>query len=88
MGMIDNIIIILLIVGAFIAGLRLADHYHYREQKVREYRERLADYRDYARWTGPGGPYVQAPAKETIGQEFMDKLRTHGRAVTRLTKQQ
>lgn len=81
MNIVDNVIILLLIVGSFIAGLKLSGHYYTMLFEERDYQERLREAREYAQWTGPGGPYV---ARKPIGTDFMERLRTNGRAVQKL----
>ena len=80
----DNVIILLLIVGAFIAGLKLAGYYHTKLFEERDYQERLREAREYAQWTGPGGPYV---ARHPINDEFMQRLRTNKRAIQKLNRE-
>ena len=79
----DNLIILSLIAGAFIAGLKLAGHYHRKFDEERSYQERLREARERAPGKGPGGPYV---SRQPISTRFMDKLKTEGRAVQKLEK--
>lgn len=80
---VDNLIILGLIVGSFVFGLKLAGHYYQRFEKERDYQERLREARELAHWKGPGGPYV---SRQPISTGFMDKLKTEGRAVQKLEK--
>ena len=75
--MIDNIIILLLIIGAFIAGMKISDHYN----------RQISDYLDYVlriQAAQQGVGYIARPRRSPISQEFMDKLRKEGRAVQQI----
>ena len=83
MNILDNVIILLLIAGAFIAGKLISDKYHERIESEYEYmiKVRAAD---------RGVGYIAPPARKPqvpIGQLFMDKLKETGRAAQVLTKQ-
>ena len=79
MQILDNIIILLLPVIAFIAGKKLSDSYHASVIDELQYQLRLI-----AAQHGVG--YVQPPPKkQPIGQPFMDKLKTNGRATQRIS---
>ena len=75
MQILDNIIILLLPVVAFIAGKKISDSYH--EMVVSELRYQL---QLLAAQKGVG--YIAPPArrKVPIGQQFMDRLKENGRA--------
>ena len=75
MGILDNIIILTLIVGAFLAGKYISDKYNERIIRHLLWKIRLN-----AAEKGVG--YVAPPVKERmpIGQPFMDKLKENGRA--------
>lgn len=76
--MLIELIILLLIVGAFISGLALAGMYWKR--LINEWRytcKILASER--------GLGYISPPVEKSvlpIGQDFMDKLKENGRAIT------
>lgn len=78
MNILDNVIILLLIVGAFLAGKTISDSYHRRILSEYEYIFRMT-----AAEKGVG--YVAPPAgKVPIGQPFMDRLKENGRATQKL----
>lgn len=80
MQILDSVIILALLVLAFIAGLKLAGHYYTQVIAEIEYASKIL-----AGDKGLG--YIAPPAhKEVvpIGQEFMDRLRTHGHATQAL----
>lgn len=80
MQIIDNILILLLPVLAFIAGKKISDHYHENIIQHLEYQLRLNAARD-------GVGYVAPPVKKKfvpIGQPFMDKLKENGHATQSL----
>ena len=82
--MIDNIIILCLIVGAFIAGKKISDSYHDKVIEYLLYQIRL----NYAE---KGVGYVAPPVKKKhvpIGQDFMDRLKENGRATQTLRSPQ
>ena len=80
MQMIDNSIILLLIVLAFVAGKRIADKYNQRRISELEYQLRL-----YA--AEKGLAYVAPPVEPMpIGKDFMDKLKGYGRATQAIRK--
>lgn len=81
MQIIDNIIILLLPVIAFMAGKKLSDNYHRDIIAQYEYQLRLM-----AAEKGVG--YIAPPQKNYIGQPFMDRLKTYGRATQSLKSQQ
>ena len=76
MQILDNIIILLLPVLAFIAGKRISDRYHADTISWLQYQLRVN-----AAERGVG--YVATPLRKQhspIGQPFMDRLRENGRA--------
>lgn len=78
--MLDNLIILLLIVGAFIAGLALAGMYWKRLVDEWRYTCKILS-------ADKGLGYIAPPQREKvlpIGQDFMDKLRENGRATQAL----
>lgn len=81
MQFLDNLIIILLPVLAFLAGKRMSDNYHASQIEELEFQLRLQA-------ASQGVGYVQPPVRKRapIGQDFMDKLKEHGRATQRLDK--
>jgi len=83
MQIIDNIVILLLIFGAFVLGKRISDSYHEKQIQELEFQLRLA-----AAEKGVG--YVAPPVKKKyvpIGQPFMDKLKENGHATQQLRSQ-
>lgn len=83
MNIIDNIIILLLIISAFISGMKISDRYHREAQQHEEYALRLQNARiqsgDYAAYVAPPGP---------LGQEFETRLKQNGRATQQIGKRQ
>ena len=80
MQIVDNIIILLLPVIAFISGKKISDSYNASVIDHLQYQLRL-----YAAEKGIG--YVAPPARKKyfpIGQPFMDKLKENGRATQTL----
>ena len=80
MKMLDNVIILLLIVGAFLIGRYISDKYN--SQIIDELRYQL---RLLSAQHGTG--YVAPPVKKKIipiGQQFMDKLKENGRAIQKI----
>ena len=76
MQLLDNTIIIILIVMAFLAGKKISDSYH--ERMVNEL---LFQLRLKAAERGVGYvPYPVAKKPDPIGQDFMDRLKETGRA--------
>jgi hypothetical protein len=84
MQILDNLLIVVLIVLAFIAGKKVSDKYNTETVEYLMYLLRLN-----AAEKGVG--FVAAPQikKHTpIGQQFMDTLKTNGRATQKLSQQQ
>ena len=83
MQIVDNIVILLLPVIAFIAGKKLSDYYHEKFESELQYMLRLN-----AAQRGIG--YVAPPVKKRvpIGQPFMDKLKENGRATQQINSPQ
>ncbi len=79
MGLLDNVIILLLIVGSFIAGKTISDKYHDKIISEYQYQQRLS-----AAERGVG--YVAPPARKrtSIGEPFMDRLKNNGKAVQKM----
>jgi len=80
MQIVDNIVILLLIIGAFMFGKHISDTYH--EKQIQEL---IFQLRMYGAEKGVG--YVAPPVKKKfvpIGQPFMDKLKEQGRATQQL----
>ena len=102
MQIIDNLIIVSLIILAFIAGMKIDNHYHEKEDmSVKDALEKQflrlrakADADDPCRPYGT--PQIFRPIPRPTGdfdgdnfpikQEFMDELKTTGRAKTTLRK--
>jgi len=78
MNIVDNIIILALVIGSFVSGMKISDRYHSRIEENQRYYLRLN-----AAEKGVG--YV-APPQTPIGQPFMDRLKTNGRATQRLKR--
>ena len=82
MNILDNVIILVLIVGAYLFGMRTADRYHEKAEAEKNYALRLQQYREISQ---SNASYVAPPAKRVpIGQPFMDKLKSNGRAVAQI----
>ena len=82
MQIIDNLIILSLIVIAFIAGLKVAGHYYSQMVSMHEYTEKIMA-------SEKGFGYIAHPGKHMpIGENFMDRLKTNGRATQVLRKSQ
>ena len=80
MQILDNVIILILIVLAFIAGKLISDRYN---ERIIEYLQYVI--RCYAGEKGVG--FVAFPVKKKsfpIGQPFMDKLKENGHATQTL----
>ena len=79
MQIVDNLIILLLIIGAFIAGLMVAGFYWNRLIAEWKYTCKLL-----SALNGVG--YVAPPTDNTlpIGQEFMNRLKENGHATQAL----
>ena len=80
MQFLDNIIILLLITLAFIAGKKISDRYYKSQIDELDYIVRLQ-----AVEKGVGYVPQQQPKRYIpIGQPFMDKLKENGRAVQKI----
>lgn len=80
MQILDNIIILLLPVLAFIAGKKISDRYNDKIIAELQYELRLRSAKE-------GVGYVAPPVKKQlvpIGQPFMDKLKQNGRATQQI----
>ena len=80
MNIVDNVIILALIMGAFLFGRYIADRYNTQTIDELRYQLRLLSAQH-------GTGYVAPPStrrRVSIGQPFMDKLRETGKAVQRL----
>lgn len=80
MQILDNVIIILLVIAAFLAGKKISDNYHDEQIAELEFQLRLE-----AAQKGVG--YVAPPPKKKfvpIGQDFMDRLKENGHATQTL----
>jgi len=80
MQIIDNIIILLLPVIAFIAGKKISDSYHEKTISELQYQLRLNSAREGVGYVAPPQSKKHVP----IGQPFMDKLKENGRATQQL----
>ena len=88
--MLDNIIILFLVVGAFICGLRLSSYYH---ENAAEHEKYMLQ-QQYARLKADVDaddvmqPYVAPPVKHpfVIPPEFVDNLRRRRAATMRVDK--
>ena len=82
MQILDNILILLLPVLAFVAGKKISDSYHEHEIQELVYQLRL---NAAERGVGYVAPPIRMPKKFVpIGQDFMDKLKEHGHATQAL----
>lgn len=82
--MIYLFLVVAMIGVSFWAGMKTADRYHREAVQHEEYALRLQHARMYS---GDYSAYVAPPQKRKIspiGQPFMDKLKTEGRATTKL----
>ena len=82
MQILDNLIILLLPVLAFLAGKKLSDNYNTAQIRELEFQLRLMAAEKGVGYVAPPQPVRRVP----IGQPFMDKLKEHGRATQRLDK--
>jgi len=83
MQIVDNAIILILIVLAFVAGKRTADSYHKIVIKELRWQLRLNAAKEGVGYVAP--PVDEQPKKRVpIGQLFMDKMRENGRAVQQI----
>ena len=83
MQLLDNVIIPLLIVGAFIAGKVMADRYNERTVAELQYQLRLNAAQHGVGYVAP--PPVRKQKRVPIGQDFMDKLKSQGRATQQIS---
>lgn len=82
MQILDNLIIIILFVVAFYAGKKTSDNYNANVIEELRYIIRLNAAKE-------GVGYVAPPVhrrRNTIGQEFMDKLHQNGKATQQIDK--
>lgn len=102
MNILDNLLILLLIVLSFIAGLRLDNYYHQKANADRKeaLERQFVRLRANADSDDPVKPYgtrcyaPQIPVNyntgdfdgDPIGQQFMDHLKKNGHASTKLRK--
>lgn len=79
MQILDNLIILLLVVLAFVAGLLVAGNYYRQMLAQHQYTEKILA-------ADKGLGYLAPPQKKLvpIGQQFMDKLKETGRATQQL----
>jgi hypothetical protein len=74
MTILEVVILLLLVVLAFGAGLLVAGNYYNKLLSVHEYTEKILA-------ADKGLGYIAPPKRKyVIGQEFMDKLKQNGRA--------
>jgi hypothetical protein len=85
LNILDNFLIIAIHAVCFIAGMKLADKYHREEQRRVDYELRCFNTRLQA---GDYGIYPQPapPKRQYMGQPFVDRLRTNGRAIQQISK--
>ena len=85
MNILDNFLILAIHIACFIAGMRLADKHHRQEQRRVDYELRCFNARMMA---GDYNIYPQpAPSKRyPMGQPFIDRLHTNGRATQQISK--
>lgn len=82
--MVEGILIVIIALGSFATGMIISDHYHEQAAQEKDYALR----KQYARLKAgvdadDTGPYVPPPAKRTLSQEFMTRLRQTGHAIER-----
>lgn len=86
MDIFDMVVVVGLCAACFIAGLRTSDRYHEEESRRVNYEVRLAQARmksnDYAAYVAPPAKRRRMP----IGQPFLDKLKSNGRATQQISK--
>ena len=78
--MLDNLIILLLIVLAFIAGKKTSDSYNHEMIDYLTYQLRLNSAEKTVGYVAP----LQRKKVVPIGQPFMDRLKEHGHATQTL----
>lgn len=81
MQILDNIIILLLLVLAFVAGKKISDGYHKAQNEAL-----TNEIKRLSLMHGIGYVPPEQPVRKyvPIGQPFMDKLKDNGRAVQKL----
>jgi len=80
MNFIDNILIIGLIAAAFFLGKHISDKYHEKIMSEYEYLVRLDAAKHGMGYVAPPQKVKRAP----IGQDFMDRLKSNGRATQQI----
>ena len=80
MQILDNIIILLLPVIAFVAGKLISDNYHAEIIEELKYQLRLSAAKQGVGYVAPPQKVKRVP----IGQPFMDKLKENGKAVQQI----
>lgn len=86
MDIINMIVVVGLCGASFFAGIHVSDRYHEEQRRQIEYEVRLAQARMKAK---DFAPYVAPPTKirrMPIGQPFLDKLKSNGRATQQISK--
>ena len=81
MQILDNIIILLLPVLAFMAGKKISDSYNDKIISELQYQIKLHAARDGVGYVAP----TQKAKRVPIGQPFMDKLKETGRATQQIS---
>ena len=83
MQLLDNVIILLLIIGAFAAGKTTSDKYNERCVAELQYQLRLNAAQNGVGYVAP--PATAKRQRAPIGQSFMDKLKENGRATQQIS---
>ena len=78
--MIDNVVILMLIVLSFIAGKKISDKYNDRIIQELQFQIRKHEAQNGIGYVARPIPKQHVP----LGQEFMDRLKTNGRATQAL----
>lgn len=76
---------LVLIIGSFIAGLKLSDWYHRQAEQERQYalEKQFLRLRAGVDFDDPSGPYISRH-KNPLPPEFEERLRKNGRATVSL----
>ena len=92
MQMLDNVIIILLIIGAFTAGMKLSNWFHFNAQEHEKYmlQKQFLRFQANCDADDPCQPYVAPPVKRryNVSPEFVERLRHNGAATERVHQNQ
>lgn len=78
MWFVENLITLLLVFGAFFAGMKVSDKYHADIEDAQDYVIRVLGINHGA---GYITPLSKEPKTGPIGENFMNKLKTEGKAI-------